>query len=54
MIEEHLVDPSLSLFNQLFAAATRSASLAMCRWTSGEITLSLDEVRDIPLEEVVG
>ncbi|MBC8351598.1 MAG: chemotaxis protein [Planctomycetes bacterium] len=54
MIEEHLVDPSLSLFNQLFAAATRSASSAMSRWTSGEIMLTLDEVRDIPLEEVVG
>jgi chemotaxis protein CheC len=42
----------LELLRQLFASATHDASAAMCRWTSGLITLSLDEVREIPLENV--
>ena len=42
----------LNLLHQLFAAATADASSAMCRWTSGLITLSLDEVRSVPLERV--
>jgi len=42
----------LTLLHQLFAAATHDASAAMCRWTDGLITLSLDEVCEIPLEEV--
>ncbi|HLA83158.1 MAG TPA: chemotaxis protein [Thermoguttaceae bacterium] len=43
---------TLELLHQLFASATHDASAAMCRWTSGLITLSLDEVREIPLESV--
>jgi chemotaxis protein CheC len=50
--EKHTVPTSLELLHQLFAAATHDASAAMCRWTSGLITLSLDEVREIPLEDV--
>jgi chemotaxis protein CheC len=42
----------LDLLRQLFASATHDASAAMCRWTNGLITLSLDEVREIPLENV--
>ncbi len=42
----------LELLRQLFASATHDASAAMCRWTRGLITLSLDEVCEIPLEEV--
>ena len=42
----------LELLHQLFASATHDASAAMCRWTSGLITLSLDEVREIPLEDI--
>ena len=45
-------EPQLDLLHQLFASATHDASAAMCRWTNGVITLSLDEVREIPLEEV--
>ena len=45
-------DPSLELLHQLFASATHDASAAMCRWTDGLITLSLDELREIPLEDV--
>lgn len=40
------------LLYQLFASATHDASAAMCRWTNGLITLTLDEVREIPLEDV--
>jgi chemotaxis protein CheC len=40
------------LQQELFAAATRDASTAMCRWTNSAITLALDEVREIELEEV--
>lgn len=42
----------IELLHQFFAAATQDASEAMCRWTSGLITLSLDEVREIAMEEV--
>jgi len=40
------------IFRPLFAAATHDASAAMCRWTDGLITLTLDEVREIPLHSV--
>jgi len=42
----------LEVLHQLFASATHDASAAMCRWTDGLITLTLDEVREIPLEDV--
>jgi len=42
----------LSGLHELFASATHDASAAMCRWTSGLITVMLDEVREIPLESV--
>lgn len=42
---------TLSL-RRMFAAATQEASNAMCRWTGGQITLSLQEVREVPLFEV--
>jgi chemotaxis protein CheC len=42
----------LEVLHQLFASATHDASAAMCRWTDGLITLTLDEVREIPLEHV--
>lgn len=42
----------LEFLHQLFASATHDASVAMCRWTDGLITLTLDEVREIPLEDV--
>lgn len=45
-------DPKLVVLHQLLASATHDASAAMCRWTDGLITLSLDEVREIPLEDV--
>lgn len=41
----------LDVLEQLFASATHDASAAMCRWTDGLITLTFDEVREIPLED---
>jgi len=46
------IEPNPVLLHQLLASATHDASAAMCRWTDGLITLSLDEVREIPLEDV--
>ncbi len=45
-------DPRLELLHQLLSAATHDASSAMSCWTNGLITLSLDEVRELPLAEV--
>lgn len=36
---------------ELFASATHDASAAMCRWTNGIISVTLDEVRSVPLVE---
>ena len=48
-------DPvSMQMLHQLFTAATQEASAAMSRWTNGQNTLSLDEVRELPLEDVCG
>ncbi len=48
---EHEV-PELEVLRQLLASATHDASAAMSRWTDGLITLTLDEVRELPLELV--
>lgn len=42
---------SLEMLRELLASATHDASAAMCRWTDGLITLTLDEVRELPLED---
>lgn len=42
----------LEILRQFFASATHDASVAMCRWTDGLITLRLDEVREMRLENV--
>ena len=47
-----LENAQLNVLHHLFASATHDASAAMCRWTDGLITLTLDEVREIPLENV--
>ena len=44
-------DQRLEVLEQFFASATHDASAAMCRWTDGLITLTFDEVREIPLED---
>lgn len=52
MSDNHHEKNHLAILHQLLSAATHEASAAMCRWTNGLITMSLDEVREIPLEEV--
>ena len=42
---------ALAGLQELFASATHDASAAMCRWTDGIITVTLDEVRQVSLEE---
>ena len=48
----HDNDRALDVLHELFASATHDASAAMCRWTNGLITVTLDEVRNIELENV--
>ena len=50
LMERHKLD----VLQQLFAAATHEASAAMCQWTNSLITLTLDKIFDIPLEDVCG
>jgi chemotaxis protein CheC len=49
---ESMEKHKLHVLQQLFAAATHEASAAMCQWTNSLITLTLDKVFDIPLEDV--
>ncbi|HTN75384.1 MAG TPA: chemotaxis protein [Pirellulaceae bacterium] len=49
---ELLTPARMELLHRFFSTATSEASLAMSRWTNGQITLSLDEVCELPLEEV--
>jgi chemotaxis protein CheC len=42
----------LEFLHCFFSAATHDASAAMCRWTGGLISMQLDEVRELPVEEV--
>jgi chemotaxis protein CheC len=48
----HECQSDLSVLRELLASATHDASAAMCRWTDGLITLTLDEVCEIPLGDV--
>jgi len=48
----HDHDPAFGVLHELFASATHDASAAMCRWTNGLITVTLDQVREIALEKV--
>lgn len=43
---------ALDVLQELFATATYDASAAMCRWTNGLITLTLDAVQEFPIETV--
>jgi chemotaxis protein CheC len=45
-------DGALAALHELFASATHDASAAMCRWTNGLITVTLDQVREVALEDV--
>jgi chemotaxis protein CheC len=52
MTDLHEGEGGPSALHELFASATRDASAAMCRWTNGLISVTLDQVREIALEEV--
>lgn len=41
----------LHLLKELFSSATSDASVAMCRWTNSVISLTLDEVSELSLED---
>lgn len=41
----------LTMLQDFFAAATQRGSAAMSNWTSGQVTLSLDEVREAAIED---
>ena len=43
---------TLAGLQELFASATHDASAAMCRWTDGIITVTLDEVRQVALDDI--
>ena len=45
-------DWAFSALYELFASATHDASAAMCRWTNGLITVTLERVREISLENI--
>jgi len=45
-------DPTAGAMHELFASATHDASAAMCRWTNGLITVTLDSVRQVALEDI--
>jgi len=47
-------DPSLAVLKQAFATATQHASMAMCQWTRGSVSLELDRLHTAPLEEAMG
>jgi chemotaxis protein CheC len=47
------LDPSLRILHHVLSNATNHASAAMCRWINGVITLTLDEIYEVPLEDVL-
>ncbi len=46
-------DPSLAILQQFFTTATQHASAAMCHWTRGRVSLTLDELTRVPLEDAM-
>lgn len=46
-----LAENGLQSLRAIFAAATHDASAAMCRWTDGLITLTLDDLLEVPLDQ---
>lgn len=46
-------DSALRILHHVLSTATNHASAAMCRWIGGVITLTLDDVAEVPLEDVL-
>src|SRR5882757_3847736 len=53
MSHDLTADASLRILHHVLSTATNHASAAMCRWVGGVITLTLDDVAEVPLEEVL-
>lgn len=51
MTESETTNSSMAALRSLFTAATDHASDAMCKWTGGQIRLSLDTLCEISLEQ---
>jgi chemotaxis protein CheC len=51
MLDMEALPQPLRILEQLFSLATRDAAAAMCRWTSGQVSLSLDELQDVDVIE---
>ncbi len=49
----HVTENPLARIEQLFRLATQEASAAMSRWTGGLITLELENVKELPLEQAM-
>jgi chemotaxis protein CheC len=46
-------DSTLRILHQVLSTATNHASAAMCRWVDSVITLTLDDVTEVPLEDAL-
>ena len=46
-------EPAVDVLRELFSSATHDASAAMCRWTNGLIQLTLDDILDLDICEVI-
>jgi chemotaxis protein CheC len=46
-------DSTLRILHHVLSTATNHASAAMCRWIGGIITLTLDDVAEVPMEDVL-
>lgn len=53
MKQEVCAKPTLQFLHHVLSTATNHASAAMCRWVNSVITLTLDEVAEVPLDEVL-
>lgn len=51
MNEAPIFDPDECLMRPFYQSAIEQASAALQRWTGGRVTLTLDEHREVPLEE---
>lgn len=49
---EQSADPTLCVLEQFFGAATNHAAKALSQWTNGRARLSVDSLRQVPLELV--
>lgn len=49
---QNTLDPVLERMHRLFSEATNEAASAMSRWTNGQISMALDDVLEMPLENI--